>query len=205
LAGRVLASSRPRESARRGGARAGWPRPREHAREGRTRSTSSIGATPGGMALLIPHQRLDAEVLEWQPRSVRPWSREPFDVSALPTTGGSWDLRPSAPEDRPGCVHVGAESCKSAKTGHFASGSDPPKVQQDAGECREFGSVLGPPTLTVGEVAAILRVSTATVYKAIRTGLLPAFRVVGQFRVVRTDLERFAPGDSRGRRPGNSG
>jgi excisionase family DNA binding protein len=57
---------------------------------------------------------------------------------------------------------------------------------------------LGPRTLTVSEVAAILRVSTATVYRAIRAGVIPALRVVGQFRVLATDLERFAtfdPGD----------
>jgi excisionase family DNA binding protein len=71
-------------------------------------------------------------------------------------------------------------------------------VQQDAGECREFGSVLGPRTLTVGEVAAILRVSTATVYKAIRAGLIPAFRVVGQLRVLGRELEQLAGLDPRG-------
>ena len=48
--------------------------------------------------------------------------------------------------------------------------------------------------LTVGEVAAILRVSTATVYKAVRAGAIPAVRIVGQFRIAAPDLERLTAG-----------
>ena len=42
---------------------------------------------------------------------------------------------------------------------------------------------MGPRMLSVREVAACLRLSTATVYKAIRAGVIPAVRIVGQFRI----------------------
>ncbi len=53
---------------------------------------------------------------------------------------------------------------------------------------------MGPPLLTVAEVAGILRLSTATVYKAIRAGVIPAVRIVGQFRVAVPDMERLTAG-----------
>jgi excisionase family DNA binding protein len=45
--------------------------------------------------------------------------------------------------------------------------------------------------LTVAEVAEMLRVSTMTVYRLIRTGELPAVRVGRSYRVKKTDLERY--------------
>jgi len=53
---------------------------------------------------------------------------------------------------------------------------------------------LGPPLLTVRETAARLRVSTATVYKAIRAGVLPAVRIVGQFRIGAADVALLVSG-----------
>lgn len=45
--------------------------------------------------------------------------------------------------------------------------------------------------LTVAEVAEMLRVSTMTVYRLIRTGELPAVRVGRNYRVRRADLDAY--------------
>ncbi len=44
-------------------------------------------------------------------------------------------------------------------------------------------------TLTVPEVAQVLRVSRQTIYNMIRTGKLPHFRVGTKVRFNRTDIE----------------
>ena len=45
--------------------------------------------------------------------------------------------------------------------------------------------------MTVGEVAAILRVSTMTVYRLINAGQLPAVRIGRSFRVREEELDRY--------------
>ncbi len=45
--------------------------------------------------------------------------------------------------------------------------------------------------LTVGEVAALLRVSSMTVYRLINAGDLPALRIGRSFRVRSEDLDRY--------------
>ncbi len=45
--------------------------------------------------------------------------------------------------------------------------------------------------LTVAEVADLLRVSTMTVYRLIRSGDLPAVRVGRNYRVRRADLDEY--------------
>lgn len=45
--------------------------------------------------------------------------------------------------------------------------------------------------LTVAEVADLLRVSTMTVYRLIRSGELPAVRVGRNYRVRRRDLDSY--------------
>ncbi|MBW3562364.1 MAG: helix-turn-helix domain-containing protein [Actinobacteria bacterium] len=45
--------------------------------------------------------------------------------------------------------------------------------------------------LTVAEVAELLRVSTMTVYRLIRSGELPAVRVGRNYRVRRGDLDSY--------------
>lgn len=45
--------------------------------------------------------------------------------------------------------------------------------------------------LTVAEVAELLRVSTMTVYRLIRSGELPAVRVGRNYRVRRGDLDGY--------------
>ena len=45
--------------------------------------------------------------------------------------------------------------------------------------------------MTVGEVAAALRVSSMTVYRLINAGDLPAVRIGRSFRVAAADLDRY--------------
>jgi excisionase family DNA binding protein len=53
------------------------------------------------------------------------------------------------------------------------------------------GETARAPFLTVGEVAAILRVSNMTVYRLIKMGDLPAVRVGRSFRVREDDIDRY--------------
>ena len=57
----------------------------------------------------------------------------------------------------------------------------------DALEGREFGE----PLLTVGEVAQLMRVSNMTVYRLIKSGQLSAIRVGKNYRIRRSDIERY--------------
>ncbi|MDQ4058889.1 MAG: helix-turn-helix domain-containing protein [Actinomycetota bacterium] len=51
--------------------------------------------------------------------------------------------------------------------------------------------VFGEPLLTVGEVAQTMRVSNMTVYRLIKSGQLAAIRVGKNYRIRRTDVERY--------------
>jgi excisionase family DNA binding protein len=53
------------------------------------------------------------------------------------------------------------------------------------------------PLLTTGEVMAILRVDTRTVYRLIRSRSIPAVRVGRQWRFRRSDLEGWLDRDRR--------
>jgi excisionase family DNA binding protein len=53
------------------------------------------------------------------------------------------------------------------------------------------------PLLTTGEVIAILRVDTRTLYRLIRSGNIPAVRVGRQWRFKRSDLEGWLDRDRR--------
>ncbi|MGH9077561.1 MAG: helix-turn-helix domain-containing protein [Acidimicrobiales bacterium] len=61
----------------------------------------------------------------------------------------------------------------------------------------EEGSVLVHPNdnrsrfVTVGEVAAALRVSNMTVYRLVQAGQLPAVRVGRSYRIREDDLDRY--------------
>jgi excisionase family DNA binding protein len=48
--------------------------------------------------------------------------------------------------------------------------------------------------LTVGEVAALLRVSNMTVYRLINSGEMPAVRIGRSFRLRSEDLDRYVDG-----------
>jgi excisionase family DNA binding protein len=52
---------------------------------------------------------------------------------------------------------------------------------------REFGE----PLLTVGEVAGLMRVSNMTVYRLIKSGQLGAIRVGKNYRIRRSDVDRY--------------
>ena len=54
-------------------------------------------------------------------------------------------------------------------------------------EGRDFGE----PLLTVGEVATVMRVSNMTVYRLIKSGQLAAIRVGKNYRIRRSDVERY--------------
>lgn len=45
--------------------------------------------------------------------------------------------------------------------------------------------------LTVGEVAGTMRVSNMTVYRLIKSGQLPAFRVGKNYRIRESDVNRY--------------
>lgn len=53
------------------------------------------------------------------------------------------------------------------------------------------GRDFGEPLLTVGEVAALMRVSNMTVYRLIKGGQLAAIRVGKNYRIRRSDLDRY--------------
>lgn len=50
---------------------------------------------------------------------------------------------------------------------------------------------FGEPLLTVGEVAAVMRVSNMTVYRLIKSGQLGAIRVGKNYRIRRSDVDRY--------------
>jgi excisionase family DNA binding protein len=45
--------------------------------------------------------------------------------------------------------------------------------------------------VTVGEVAAALRVSTMTVYRLVQSGQLPAVRIGRSYRIREEDVDRY--------------
>jgi excisionase family DNA binding protein len=58
--------------------------------------------------------------------------------------------------------------------------------------------------LTIKEVAALLKLAEKTIYSMAQRGELPMFKVRGQWRIRRTDLDRWLElqpkGESRGQR-----
>lgn len=52
-------------------------------------------------------------------------------------------------------------------------------------------SVSGDRLLTVGEVAAVMRVSNMTVYRLIKSGQLPALRVGKNYRIRESDMNQY--------------
>lgn len=53
------------------------------------------------------------------------------------------------------------------------------------------GSRFGAGLLTVAEVADVLRVSTMTVYRLIKSGEIPAIRVGKSYRIVSDELDHY--------------
>ena len=54
-----------------------------------------------------------------------------------------------------------------------------------------MSKTFGEPLLTVGEVAGIMRVSNMTVYRLIKAGQLSAIRVGKNYRIRRSDVDRY--------------
>ena len=52
-------------------------------------------------------------------------------------------------------------------------------------------SATGPRVLTVRELAGYLRVHQSTVYRLLREGKLPAFRIGSNWRFTREEIERW--------------
>ncbi|MEX2555709.1 MAG: helix-turn-helix domain-containing protein [Actinomycetota bacterium] len=50
---------------------------------------------------------------------------------------------------------------------------------------------MGDRLLTVGEVASLMRVSTMTVYRLIKSGSLAAIRVGKNYRIRESDVNRY--------------
>ncbi len=53
------------------------------------------------------------------------------------------------------------------------------------------GRGFNEPLLTVGEVASLMRVSNMTVYRLIKSGQLAAIRVGKNYRIRRSDVDRY--------------
>jgi len=55
----------------------------------------------------------------------------------------------------------------------------------------QYGDAAHTRFMTAGEVAAVLRVSSMTVYRLINSGQLPAVRIGRSFRVDAEELDRY--------------
>ena len=59
--------------------------------------------------------------------------------------------------------------------------------------------------LTIKEVAALLKLAAKTVYSMAQRGELPAFKVRGQWRIRRSELEQWIDAQPRSRGEGGYG
>ena len=58
-------------------------------------------------------------------------------------------------------------------------------------ETENDGAAMSDEVLTIKEVAALLRLAEKTVYAMANAGELPAFKIRGQWRIKRTELDRW--------------
>ncbi len=56
--------------------------------------------------------------------------------------------------------------------------------------------------LTIKEAAALLKLAEKTVYAMAQAGEIPAFKIRGQWRITRTDFDRWLASQSRGSKDG---
>jgi excisionase family DNA binding protein len=56
--------------------------------------------------------------------------------------------------------------------------------------------------LTIKEVAALLKLAEKTVYAMAQAGEIPAFKIRGQWRIKRAELDRWIDAQPRGRESG---
>ena len=83
-----------------------------------------------------------------------------------------------------------AERRSEADVESVADGATVARVEDvtAVGKRRPF---VGDRLLTVGEVAATMRVSNMTVYRLIKSGQLPAIRVGKNYRIRESDVNRY--------------
>jgi excisionase family DNA binding protein len=56
--------------------------------------------------------------------------------------------------------------------------------------------------LTIKEAAALLKLAEKTVYTMAQAGEIPAFKIRGQWRITRTEFDRWLAAQSRGNKAG---
>jgi len=65
-------------------------------------------------------------------------------------------------------------------------------------ETQNDGAAMSDEVLTIKEVAALLKLAEKTVYAMANAGELPAFKIRGQWRIKRTELDRWLDEQPRG-------
>ncbi len=61
------------------------------------------------------------------------------------------------------------------------------------------GALMPDEVLTIKEVAALLKLAEKTVYAMANAGEIPAFKIRGQWRIKRTELDQWLDAQPRGR------
>jgi excisionase family DNA binding protein len=61
------------------------------------------------------------------------------------------------------------------------------------------GALMPDEVLTIKEVAALLKLAEKTVYAMANAGEIPAFKIRGQWRIKRTELDQWIDARPRGR------
>jgi excisionase family DNA binding protein len=120
----------------------------------------------------------------------RPHGRRPWGLLEMRAVQDS-NLWPSAPEALPVDLHGAARFGNPAKSLLHGGAAGGGAVHREAGIGRLHAPGVPPPLLSVREVAARLRVSTATVYKLVEAGELPHARIGAAIRVDAEDLAAY--------------
>jgi len=64
------------------------------------------------------------------------------------------------------------------------------------------GALMPDEVLTIKEVAALLKLAEKTVYAMANAGEIPAFKIRGQWRIKRAELDQWIDAQPRGRQGG---
>lgn len=70
---------------------------------------------------------------------------------------------------------------------------------------RHAGAAMSDEVLTIKEVAALLKLAEKTVYTMANAGEIPAFKIRGQWRIKRADLDKWLDAQPRGGEGGGRG
>jgi excisionase family DNA binding protein len=63
---------------------------------------------------------------------------------------------------------------------------------------RHAGVAMSDEVLTIKEVAALLKLAEKTIYTMANAGEIPAFKIRGQWRIKRTDFDKWIDAQPRG-------